>query len=447
MALAAWQIAIGIGVSLMLGIVLGLMFGVRLGGRQHQQLQAQSEQHQQLLRQQLEQRLVISEQALSDLQSRYQQLQNSHTEAQVTLRESLKAADEKQAILVASEERLKQEFERLAQQIFEQKSERLQQASKQSLEHTLAPFKQQLDAFKLQVSQQHTEELKQREQLSTQVLMLRDLNQQMAAEAEALTRALKGDTKAQGNWGEVVLERILTQSGLREGYEYDTQSHHRDEDGKAFKPDVVVHLPHEKDVVIDSKVSLVAYERYFNSSDEQQREQALAEHVLSLRNHIKGLGKKNYQQLDSVRTLDYVLLFIPIEPAFLLAVDRDPELISLALDNNIMLVSPTNLMVALRTVYNIWQYEYQNQNAQRIATDAAKLYDKFVGFLEDLQKVGNSLDSARKHYDGALNKLSTGKGNLVTRVENFRKLGVQAAKRIDPQLLANDSDDSDESED
>ncbi len=447
MALAAWQIAIGIGVSLMLGIVLGLMFGVRLGGRQHQQLQAQSEQHQQLLRQQLEQRLVISEQALSDLQSRYQHLQNSHTEAQVTLRESLKAADEKQAILVASEERLKQEFERLAQQIFEQKSERLQQASKQSLEHTLAPFKQQLDAFKLQVSQQHTEELKQREQLSTQVLMLRDLNQQMAAEAEALTRALKGDTKAQGNWGEVVLERILTQSGLREGYEYDTQSHHRDEDGKAFKPDVVVHLPHEKDVVIDSKVSLVAYERYFNSSDEQQREQALAEHVLSLRNHIKGLGKKNYQQLDSVRTLDYVLLFIPIEPAFLLAVDRDPELIGLALDNNIMLVSPTNLMVALRTVYNIWQYEYQNQNAQRIATDAAKLYDKFVGFLEDLQKVGNSLDSARKHYDGALNKLSTGKGNLVTRVENFRKLGVQAAKRIDPQLLANDSDDSDESED
>lgn len=441
MSLAVWQIALGLAACLGLGALLGLLLGVRFGGRQQQQLLEQAQLHQQQAREQLEQRLTSTEQALSDIQSRYQQLQNSYTEAQVTLRESLKAADEKQALLVASEERLKQEFERLAQQIFEQKSERLQQASKQSLEHTLAPFKQQLDAFKLQVTQQHTEELKQREQLNTQVSMLRDLNKQMAAEAEALTRALKGDTKAQGNWGEVVLERILTQSGLREGYEYHTQSHHRDEDGKAFKPDVIVHLPHDKDVVIDSKVSLVAYERYFNSSDDQQRDQALAEHVLSLRNHIKGLGKKNYQQLDSVRTLDYVLLFIPIEPAFLLAVDRDPELIGLALDNNIMLVSPTNLMVALRTVYNIWQYEYQNQNAQRIATDAAKLYDKFVGFLDDLQKLGNSLDTARKHYDGALNKLSTGKGNLVTRVENFRKLGVQAAKRIDPKLLADDNDD------
>lgn len=404
------------------------------------------------LREQYEQVRHDYEQRLAQTQEQLQQSQQARSNAQADLAAvraelgaKLQSASEKQQLLEASEERLKKEFERLAQQIFEQKSERLQASSKQTLETTLAPFKQQLEAFKSQVTQQYTEELKQRSALTEQVNSLRDLNKQMAAEAEALTRALKGDTKAQGTWGEVVLERILNQSGLREGQEYETQSHHRDDEGKSFKPDVVVHLPNDKDVVIDSKVSLVAYERYFNSDNDAEREAALNEHVVSLRNHIKGLGKKNYQQLDSVRTLDYVLMFIPIEPAFLLAVDREPELIRLALDNNIMLVSPTNLLVALRTVNNIWQYEYQNRNAQVIANEATKLYDKFVGFIDDMQKVGNAIDSVRKHYDGAMNKLSTGRGNLVGRVENFRKLGVQSAKQIDRKLL-NDSDNDDDSD-
>ncbi|RUO48747.1 DNA recombination protein RmuC [Pseudidiomarina aquimaris] len=389
---------------------------------------------------QTEQRLQLAEQQQQQLQQHRSQLQADLAANQSKLESSLKHAEEKQRLLEASEERMKKEFERLAQQIFEQKSERLQQSSKQTLEVTLAPFKQQLEAFKKQVESQYTEELKQRASLTTEITSLKELNKQMAAEADALTRALKGDTKAQGNWGEVVLERILTQSGLREGHEYDTQSHHRDEDGKSFKPDVVVHLPNEKDVVIDSKVSLVAYERYFNSDDDKERDAALAEHVNSLRAHIKGLSKKNYQQLDSVRTLDYVLMFIPIEPAFLLAVDRDPELIRLALEHNIMLVSPTNLLVALRTVNNIWQYEHQNRNAQKIAEDAGKLYDKFAGFIEDMQKIGNSLDTVRKHYDGAMNKLSTGRGNLVGRVEKFKEMGVQTSKKLDSKLLDDDSD-------
>lgn len=389
---------------------------------------------------QTEQRLQLAEQQQQQLQQQRSQLQADLAANQSKLESSLKHAEEKQRLLEASEERMKKEFERLAQQIFEQKSERLQQSSKQTLEVTLAPFKQQLEAFKKQVESQYTEELKQRASLTTEITSLKELNKQMAAEADALTRALKGDTKAQGNWGEVVLERILTQSGLREGHEYDTQSHHRDEDGKSFKPDVVVHLPNEKDVVIDSKVSLVAYERYFNSDDDKERDAALTEHVNSLRAHIKGLSKKNYQQLDSVRTLDYVLMFIPIEPAFLLAVDRDPELIRLALEHNIMLVSPTNLLVALRTVNNIWQYEHQNRNAQKIAEDAGKLYDKFAGFIEDMQKIGNSLDTVRKHYDGAMNKLSTGRGNLVGRVEKFKEMGVQTSKKLDSKLLDDDSD-------
>lgn len=446
LSLALWQWLTAGTTVLAVGVIGTWLWQRAKVQRVEQQLEHQldlAEQREAQLQQSLsqsEQRLQQAEQVQQQLQQQRSQLQADLAANQSKLESTLKHAEEKQRTLEASEERLKKEFERLAQQIFEQKSERLQQSSKQTLEVTLAPFKQQLEAFKKQVESQYTEELKQRASLTTEITSLKELNKQMAAEADALTRALKGDTKAQGNWGEVVLERILTQSGLREGHEYETQSHHRDEDGKSFKPDVVVHLPNEKDVVIDSKVSLVAYERYFNSDDDKEREAALSEHVNSLRTHIKGLSKKNYQQLDSVRTLDYVLMFIPIEPAFLLAVDRDPELIRLALEHNIMLVSPTNLLVALRTVNNIWQYEHQNRNAQKIAEDAGKLYDKFAGFIEDMQKIGNSLDTVRKHYDGAMNKLSTGRGNLVGRVEKFKEMGVQTSKKLDSKLLDDDSE-------
>src|SRR5690554_930470 len=360
LSLAIWQVGLAaLGIVLLTAVVMGLIMSPRL-----QAARLEAQQQQQLLASQTQQLRADAEQVRNDYEQRLQrteaqlhqvQQQRSDLQAELAgvkadLSAKLQGAEEKQKLLEASEERLKKEFERLAQQIFEQKSERLQANSKQTLETTLAPFKQQLEAFKTQVTQQYTEELKQRSELTAQVSSLRELNKQMAAEAEALTKALKGDTKAQGNWGEVVLERILNQSGLREGHEYETQSHHRDEEGKSFKPDVIVHLPNDKDVIIDSKVSLVAYERYFNADDEAERMTALSEHVNSLRNHIKSLGKKNYQQLDGIRALDYVLMFIPIEPAFLLAVDRDPELIRLALDNNIMLVSPTNLLVALRTV-------------------------------------------------------------------------------------------------
>ncbi|MBR9908562.1 MAG: DNA recombination protein RmuC [Gammaproteobacteria bacterium] len=444
LSLELWHVIAAVSAAAIIGVAITWLW---LGPRQKMLASQLSDAREQLQQQRdsYETRVNTVTEQLQHTQQLRSNLQAELAAVRAELGAKLQNATEKQQLLEASEERLKKEFERLAQQIFEQKSERLQANSKQTLETTLAPFKQQLEAFKTQVTQQYTEELKQRSALTEQVNSLRDLNKQMAAEAEALTRALKGDTKAQGTWGEVVLERILNQSGLREGQEYETQSHHRDEDGKSFKPDVVVHLPNDKDVVIDSKVSLVAYERYFNSDDDAERESAMNDHVTSLRNHIKGLGKKNYQQLESVRTLDYVLMFIPIEPAFLLAVDRDPELIRLALDNNIMLVSPTNLLVALRTVNNIWQYEYQNQNAQVIANEATKLYDKFVGFIDDMQKIGNAIDSVRKHYEGAMNKLSSGRGNLVGRVENFKKLGVQSSKQIDRKLLNNgDKDDDDE---
>ncbi|WP_198678641.1 DNA recombination protein RmuC [Idiomarina seosinensis] len=390
------------------------------------------------LRQELQQQQQQNQALLERAQYAESQLQ---TQRATALHER-RSAEEKVRLLQASEERLTQQFENLANKIFEQKSQGFQQQNQQTLAATLEPFKQQLDAFKRQVQQQYTDETKERSALKTELVSLRELNRQMAQEAEALTKALKGDTKQQGNWGELVLERILEQSGLREGHEYNTQSHHRDDQGRAFKPDVLVHLPNQKDVVIDSKVSLSAYERYFNSDDQAQKEQLLQEHVQSLKQHIKQLGKKNYQNLEGIRTLDYVLMFIPVEPAFLLAVDREPQLIRLALDHQIMLVSPTNLLVALRTIHNIWQYEYQNRNAEKIAIEAAKLYDKFVGFIDDLEKVGSSLQTLDNRYQDAMKKLSSGRGNLVSRIEKFREMGVQTSKRIGDNWLDDESEDS-----
>ena len=360
------------------------------------------------------------------------------------------ASQEKQRLLENAEQRLQQQFENLANKIFEQKHEKFSQASKAGLDSLLSPLKEQIEGFKRQVTDQYVREGQERASLKTEIMGLKELNLQITQDAAALTKALKGDNKTQGNWGEIVLERILKESGLREGHEFDTQVALKNEAGKSYQPDVVVHLPNDKDVVIDSKVSLAAYERYFNQQDDDvARALHLKEHVNSLRNHIKELGKKDYQDLKGLRSLDYVLLFIPIESAFLLAADHAPDLLKLAFDNNIMLVSPTNLLVALRTINNIWQYEYQNQNAQKIADHAAKLYDKFHGFVTDMEKVGKALESTQKSYEGAMNKLSSGKGNLVRQVEQFRKLGVQTNKKLDNQLLDNahlDSE-SDEQED
>lgn len=413
-----WHAALAIVMALLLGIGLGILW-------QRKPLQWQTQQASSQL-----QRADALQQQLQESHHDIQQLQVKLATTRAQAEQSRAHAEEKIALLQQSEARLEKEFERLAGRILEQTSAQFAKRNEDSLQQTLAPLRQQIDTFRQQVAQQYTDETKERASLKQELNHLRELNQQMAGEAKALTQALKGDNKQQGNWGEVVLSRMLEQSGLREGHEYTTQAQHKDEDGRQFKPDVIVHLPNQKDVVIDSKVSLVAYERYFNNQDDLIRNQALSEHVQSLRTHIKQLGKKNYQSLDGVRTLDYVLLFIPLEPAFLLAVDRDPELISLALDNNIMLVSPTNLLVALRTVHNIWQYEYQNQNAQRIAEDAARLYDKFVGFVEDMNKVRGALESSNKHLDNAFNKLADGRGNLISRVEKFRSMGVQPNKRL-----------------
>lgn len=351
----------------------------------------------------------------------------------------MEAHEDKLATMAASEHRLQTQFENLANKIFEDKQQRYSQQTKTSIESVLAPFKTELEGFKRQISEQHIREGQERASLKTEILGLKALNQKITEEAAALTNALKGDNKKQGNWGEVVLQRILSESGLREGHEFETQVAATSDEGRRFQPDVVVHLPNNKDVIIDSKVSLAAYERYYNCDEPQAKASYLSQHVTSIKGHIKGLGAKDYQSLKGIKTLDYVLLFVPIEAAFLLAVEEEPELVTMALNNNIMLVSPTNLLVALRTINNIWQYEYQNQNAQHIADQAAKLYDKFVGFISDMEKIGKSLDNAQGSFDLAMNKLTMGRGNMVKQIEKFRELGVQPNKRLSDSVSTTNS--------
>ena len=352
------------------------------------------------------------------------------------------AHEDKLAAMNASEQRLHTQFENLANRIFEEKQQRYTQQTKHNIEAVLAPFKNELDGFKRQISEQHIREGQERASLKTEILSLKALNQKITEEAAALTNALKGDNKKQGNWGEVVLERILKESGLREGHEFETQMSATSEQGKRFQPDVVVHLPNDKDVIIDSKVSLAAYERYFNCEDDTEKAQHLAQHVASIKGHIKGLGAKDYQTLQGIKTLDYVLLFIPIEPAFAIASANEPNLYEIAFDKQVIIVTPSTLLAALRLVDNLWQNDRQKQNAIEIATQAGALYDSFTNLTDELIKVGKQIGTVQNSYEGAMKKL-TGRGNLIKRVEKLKKLGAKASKAIDAKLLSR-AEDSDE---
>ncbi|EGT0664245.1 MULTISPECIES: DNA recombination protein RmuC [Citrobacter freundii complex] len=343
-------------------------------------------------------------------------------------------AEDKIRQMINSEQRLSEQFENLANRIFEHSNRRVDEQNRQSLNSLLTPLREQLDGFRRQVQDSFGKEAQERHTLAHEIRNLQQLNAQMAQEAVNLTRALKGDNKTQGNWGEVVLTRVLEASGLREGYEYETQVSIENDARSRMQPDVIVRLPQGKDVVIDAKMTLVAYERYFNAEDEYTRESALQEHIASVRNHIRLLGRKDYQQLPGLRSLDYVLMFIPVEPAFLLALDRQPELITEALKNNIMLVSPTTLLVALRTIANLWRYEHQSRNAQQIADRASKLYDKMRLFVDDMSAIGQSLDKAQDNYRQAMKKLSSGRGNVLSQAEAFRSLGVEIKREINPEL-------------
>ncbi|QIR14837.1 DNA recombination protein RmuC [Shewanella aestuarii] len=391
---------------------------------------------------QLEQRLEDSQRKILESQLNLSKSNAMQQTLIATNQAEQQALQDKIQLLETAEERLKLQFENLANRIFEERSENFKQQNVSQIDGVLGPLKQQLEGFRKQIQDSYNHEQSERSALKHQLNHLRELNLKMSQDAINLTKALKGDNKQQGNWGEVILDRVLQESGLREGHEYHTQQDLKNDDGKRFKPDVIVHLPENKDVVIDAKMSLVAYERYFNSDDPQERDQALKDHALSLRQHIKGLSQKDYHQLHGLKSLDYVLMFIPVEPAFLLAIEYDPSLINFALEQNIMLVSPTNLLVALRTINNIWRYEYQNQHAQTIANQAAKIYDKLCGYLDDMDKLGRALETADKSYQQAMGKLSTGKGNLIRQAHQLQSLGVNTSKQLDKNILNRALDES-----
>ncbi|AGH80084.1 hypothetical protein PCNPT3_00710 [Psychromonas sp. CNPT3] len=336
-----------------------------------------------------------------------------------------------------NEEKLSNQFELLSQRIFSEKSEQFKNVNQESLQQLLSPLQLQIEGFKKQVTQCYIDESKERYNLQSEIKKLANINLLMQQETLNLTNALKGDNKQQGNWGEIVLQRILENSGLREGHEYETQKHYKNEQGQRFLPDVIVHLPQQKDIIIDSKVSLVAYERFFNSDDVTEQKQAISAHCASIRQHIKSLGKKDYQNLLGANRLDYVLLFVAVEPAFIVAIEHDPELVKLALDNNILLASPTNLMIALRTIENLWRFDQQHKNGRHIAAQASKLYDKLRLFSHNMLDVGQSLGKAQDSYDHALKQLSTGRGNVIAQAEALRQMGVVVNKPLPESLVTN----------
>ncbi len=339
-------------------------------------------------------------------------------------------AQEKIELLTQARETLSEQFRNLANDILEDKSKRFTETNAVRLGELLGPLGVKIAEFQKKVEHVYDTEGRARSELAGQVKQLMELNQVLSADAKNLTQALKGSNKAQGNWGELILERVLEGSGLRKGHEYVVQESHTREDGSRAMPDVVIRLPDERFLVVDAKVSLVAYEQAATLDDEKQREAAIKRHVESLRNHIRGLSSKNYQQIYDIRSLDFVMLFIPVEPAFMMAIAHDPDLYMEAWNRQVLLVSPSTLLFVLRTVEHLWRQEAQSRNAQDIASRGAELYDKLVGFVEDLDQLGDRLGQAQKSYDRARGKFSTGRGNLVRQAEMLRELGLRPTKTL-----------------
>jgi DNA recombination protein RmuC len=404
-------------------------------------LQSQSIQLQEMMNNEHTLRLE-SQSKLETQRSEYHTLERDFAVLHTRHEESARAFEEKIRLLDEAKLQMKVQFEQLASQIFEQKAKTFDEAHTKGLDLLLKPFREQITQFATQSKEQFIHDAKERQSIKDEILRLKTLNERLSQDAINLTQALKGENKTQGNWGEIVLERILEESGLREGHEYETQNTYSDEEGKKFRPDVIVHLPQNKDIIIDSKVSLVAYDAFIRAENDEERAHALKQHLLSIHAHIKGLSGKRYEQLSGVRTLDFVLLFMPIEGAFLLALEQDNTFFKTAYEQNIVVVSPSTLLVTLRTIEHIWRSEYQERNAKAIAESAEALYEKLVAFVEDMEKIGEQIGRTQKSYEGAMNKLSTGKGNLIRRVESMRKLGLKPKKLLPSSLTELDEEET-----
>ena len=347
-----------------------------------------------------------------------------------TVEQERKGFAEKTAILDDAKKTLGHEFENLGNRIFEDTSKKFAEKNKTDMEGILAPLRERIKDFDRKVTDTHVDATRQITSLQTHVKNLETLGEKMSRDALNLATALKGESQTQGAWGEIVLERALEMSGLRKDFEYHSQPTYRGQDGNALRPDVVVHLPEGKDVVVDSKVSLTAYERYVSCDDEAEKERFLSQHLTSLRSHVRDLGEKNYENIPEIKSLNYVLMFVPLESAFMLAVEKERNIQGEALEKNIMIVGPSMLLFALRTIQSIWQFEHQNANARKIAESAGRMYDTFVTFAEHMEKIGERISQSRDAYEKAMSRLCEGRGNLVKRASDLRNLGVKAGKQL-----------------
>jgi len=343
------------------------------------------------------------------------------------------------------QEKFTKEFENLANKILEEKTVKFTEQNKENLKNILSPLQDRIQLFEKKVEDTHKESIDYHAALRQQILGLREMNEQMSKETINLTKALKGDSKMQGNWGELVLERVLEKSGLEKDREYFVQQSHTTEEGNRVFPDVIINLPDGKKMIIDSKVTLTAYERYINEENDNLKNQHLKEHVVAINRHVEQLGNKNYQDLYQMESPDFVLLFVPIESAFAIALNEDTTLYNKAFEKNIVIVTPSTLLATLRTIDSMWTNQKQQENAIEIARQAGAMYDKFEGFVSDLIKIGKKMDEAKLEYGAAMNKLSEGKGNLITSVEKLKKMGAKAKKSLPEAILKRAGNNTSES--
>jgi DNA recombination protein RmuC len=362
-------------------------------------------------------------------------LQSKLVSRNVELEQLRQTSEEKLALVQEAQKRAANEFEVLANRIFEDK----QRANQRGIELTLNPLKDQLEGFKKQIQNTYEKESRERFSLTRELEQLKSLNQQMSEDAVNLTNALKGENKTLGNWGELILERVLEDSGLRKGVEYETQVSLKGDDGERRQPDVIIRLPDQRDLVIDAKASLLAYEAYCQADTDAMKQEALAAHVASIRNHVRSLSVKAYQNLEGIRTLDFVFVFLPVESAFMLAFEAEQSLFAEAYERNIIVVSPTTLLATLRTVQNIWRFDRQNRNSELIAQQAGGLHDQFVLVLDSLGDLGNQLDKSRDAYEKTLDRISRGRGNVLNRTQKLKELGAKTKRLLPEELLALDA--------
>jgi DNA recombination protein RmuC len=391
------------------------------------------------------QRLATEHDALTLLQNQLtikkHELSTEIAKLTTTLELERSQTKEKLEFRENTEKQLSNQFKILADEILEEKSRKFTDQNKTNLDQILKPLKIKITEFQGKVQEVYIQEGKDRSALSEQVKQLMALNNQLSDDAHNLTQALKGQSKAQGNWGELILERVLEASGLRKGHEYNVQISHVREDGTRVQPDVVIHLPENRHLIVDAKVSLTAYEIHANADNDPERNAAIKKHLESVRSHIKELSEKNYQRLYGLQSFDFVLMFIPVEPAFMLAISHDNNLWLESWNKNILLVSPSTLLFVVRTVAHLWKQEQQNRNAQEIASRGAELYNKLAGFVDDLNMLGKRLQQAQISYDDAYSKFSKGKGNVIRQAEMLKQLGVKPTKPLSQNLTADPTPD------